>query len=80
MPSRQPGVDRTKIQSEITELQNQLQSIADSAVFSGENWLSTDSSAAGYNATKSIVSSFSRTEWKHNHRHDFRGCHRPDIL
>jgi flagellin len=59
--SRQPGVDRGKIQSEINELQNQLQSIADSAVFSGENWLSTDSSAAGYNATKSIVSSFSRS-------------------
>ena len=59
--ARQPGVDRTKIQSEITELQNQLKSIADSAVFSGENWLSTDSSAASYNATKSIVSSFSRT-------------------
>jgi len=59
--ARQPGVDRTKIQSEITELQNQLQSIAGSANFSGENWLSTDSSAPGYNATKSIVSSFSRT-------------------
>jgi flagellin len=59
--SRQPGVDRTKIQSEVTELQNQLQSIADSAVFSGENWISTDSSAANYNSTKSIVSSFSRT-------------------
>jgi flagellin len=59
--ARQPGVDRTKIQSEITELQNQLKSIADSAVFSGENWLSTDSSAASYNATKSVVSSFSRT-------------------
>ena len=59
--SRQPGVDRAKIQSEINELQNQLQSIADSAVFSGENWLSTDSSSPGYNATKSIVSSFSRS-------------------
>ena len=59
--SRQPGVDRTKIQSEVRELQNQLQSIADSAVFSGENWLSTDSSAPSYNASKSIVSSFSRT-------------------
>jgi flagellin len=59
--ARQPGVDRTKIQSEVTQLQNQLKSIGDSAVFSGENWLSTDSSAAGYNPTKSIVSSFSRT-------------------
>ena len=39
--ARQPGVDRAKIQSEITELQNQLQSIGDSAVFSGQNWLSS---------------------------------------
>jgi flagellin len=59
--ARQPGVDRTKVQSEITELQNQLTSIGDSSVFSGENWLSVDSSAASYNATKSIVSSFSRS-------------------
>jgi flagellin len=56
----EPGVDRTKIQSEITQLQSQLKSVADSASFSGENWLSVDSSATGYNATKSIVSSFTR--------------------
>jgi flagellin len=59
--ARQPGIDRTKIQAEITELQNQLQGIASSAVFSGENWLSVDSSQANYNPTKTIVSSFSRT-------------------
>jgi flagellin len=59
--ARQPGVDRTKIQSEVTQLQNQLKSISDSAVFSGENWLSADSSTVGYNPIKSIVSSFSRT-------------------
>lgn len=59
--ARQPGVDREKVQAEITELQNQLQSIADSSVFSGENWLSVDSSDAAYNATKSIVASFSRS-------------------
>jgi flagellin len=59
--SRQPGIDRTKIQSEIRELQSQLRGIADSATFSGENWLSVDSGDPGYNATKSIVSSFSRT-------------------
>jgi flagellin len=59
--ARQPGVDRNKIQSEITELQAQLRGIADSATFSGENWLSVDSGAATYNATKSIVSSFSRS-------------------
>lgn len=59
--ARQPGVDRTKVQSEVSELQNQLQSIADSSVFSGENWLSVDSSQATYNSTKSIVASFSRS-------------------
>lgn len=58
--AREPGVDREKIQSEITELQNQLQSIGDSATFSGQNWISVDSSDAGYNATKSIVGSFTR--------------------
>jgi flagellin len=59
--AQQPGVDRAKIQSEITQLQSQLTSTADSSVFSGENWLSVDSSAASYNATKSIVSSFTRS-------------------
>lgn len=58
--AREPGVDREKIQSEITQLQGQITSISESASFSGENWLSVDSSAAGYNATKSIVSSFNR--------------------
>jgi flagellin len=58
--AKQPGVDRTKVQAEITSLQSQLKSIADSAVFSGQNWLSVDSSQPTYNATKSVVSSFSR--------------------
>ncbi len=55
--AREPGVDTVKIQSEIEELQNQLKSIADSASFSGENWLS-NSAASG--DTKKIVSSFTR--------------------
>jgi flagellin len=59
--ARQPGIDREKVQAEIAELQNQLQSIADSSVFSGENWLSVDSSATGFNATKTMIASFSRT-------------------
>ena len=58
--ARQPGIDREKVQAEITELQNQLTSIASSSVFSGENWLSVDSAAAGYNASKSMIASFSR--------------------
>ena len=57
----QPGVDREKVQSEVAELQNQLQSIASSSVFSGENWLSVDSGAASYNATKTMIASFSRS-------------------
>jgi flagellin len=59
--AREPGVDKSKIQSEIDELQNQLQSIADASVFSGENWITVDSSVSGYNATKEIVGSFSRS-------------------
>ncbi len=59
--ARQPGIDREKVQSEVAELQNQLQSIASSSVFSGENWLSVDSGAASYNATKTMIASFSRS-------------------
>jgi flagellin len=33
------GVDKTKINEEITQLKNQLRSIAGSASFNGENWL-----------------------------------------
>ena len=58
--AREPGVDKTKINSEIKELQGQLTSIASSASFSGENWLSVNSGAAGYTATKSVVASFNR--------------------
>lgn len=58
--ARQPGVDRTKIQSEIAEFQATLKGMADAASFSGENWLSVNSGATGYNITKSIVSSFTR--------------------
>ncbi len=58
--ARDPGVDKSKIQTEIKALQGQLKSMADSSTFSGENWLSVDSSAATYTATRSIVSSFTR--------------------
>jgi flagellin len=58
--AREPGVDGAKIQSEVAELQNQLKSIATSASFSGENWLSVNSGAASYVATKEIVGSFNR--------------------
>ena len=56
--AREPGVDKTKIDKELTELKNQLQSIATSASFSGENWLSNTTTAAA--GTKSIVGGFNR--------------------
>ena len=51
------GVDKAKVQDEITALQGQLQTIAESASFSGQNWLSTGSSTA---FSKEIVSSIAR--------------------
>ena len=48
------GVDKSKVQEEIGQLQQQLLSIAQSASFSGENWV------AGADGTKSVVSSFVR--------------------
>lgn len=58
--AREPGVDRGKIQDEIGQLQEQLKSVANSASFSGENWLSVDSTKAGYAAKEEIVSSYTR--------------------
>jgi flagellin len=58
--ARQPGVDRSKIQSDVSALQDQLQSIADSAVFSGESWLKIDTTSSPTSIDKSVVSSFSR--------------------
>jgi flagellin len=52
------GVDKDKIQEEITQLQDQLTSISDAASFSGENWLQTDLSSG--TVTKSVVGSFVR--------------------
>lgn len=37
--AREQGVDKTKIQEEITQLQEQLKSVAESASFNGQNWL-----------------------------------------
>jgi len=57
--AREPGVDKTKINKEITELKNQLVSTAQSASFSGENWLYNDSTTAL--GTKEMVGSFTRS-------------------
>ena len=63
------SADKSKIQEEITQLQDQLKSIASSASFSGENWLqakiggTTDASGVVYaknEISKQIVGSFTR--------------------
>jgi len=65
----EPGVDKSKVQEEITQLQDQLRSIASSASFSGENWLqaniggAADATGVIYGKTeinKQIVGSFTR--------------------
>ncbi|WP_312360871.1 flagellin [Ensifer sp.] len=55
----EPGVDKSKVQKEIDQLQDQLKSVVKSASFSGENWLYTASGATAP-GTKSIVGSFNR--------------------
>ena len=57
--AREPGVDKTKINDEISELKNQLVSAAQSASFSGENWLYN--SGVDELGIKSVVASFVRT-------------------
>ena len=57
--SREPGVDKTKINSELSELKSQLSSISQSASFSGENWLYNSSTTAV--GTKEMVGSFTRS-------------------
>jgi flagellin len=56
--AREPGVDKEKVNSELTELKSQLSSISESASFSGENWLYNNDSTA--NETVDMVGSFIR--------------------
>lgn len=59
------GTDRSKIQEEIGQLQQQLRSISESASFSGENWLqgiiSGGTPPVEQPLTKQVVASFIRT-------------------
>jgi flagellin len=51
------GIDRTKIQADITQIQQQMKATAAAATFNGVNWLSTTATTP---ATFDLVSSFSR--------------------
>jgi flagellin len=59
--ARQPGVNKADVQTEIDELQNQLRTISKSASIAGENWLAVDSGGASYQASETVVASFSRS-------------------
>ncbi|TYO66918.1 flagellin [Bradyrhizobium hipponense] len=52
------GIDRTKIQADITQIQQQMKSTANAATFNGINWLSTTTGTTP--TTFSLVSSYSR--------------------
>ncbi|MQY48090.1 flagellin [Rhizobiales bacterium RZME27] len=52
----EPGVDKSKIQKEITELQSQLVSVAKSASFSGENWVYHDDNNKFNTQKSSLIS------------------------
>jgi flagellin len=51
------GIDRTKIQADITQIQQQMKGTANAATFNGVNWLSATTATP---ATFNLVSSFSR--------------------
>jgi flagellin len=59
LAARAPGVDRAKIQNEITELQSSLSEIVSGASFNGQNWLTGDSSDTDA-MSRTLVASFSR--------------------
>ncbi len=60
LEAAQPNANMATIQQSISQDQAQLQNIATSANFNGQNFLSVNSSAANYNPTLSFVSSYSR--------------------
>ena len=57
--AREPGVDKEKVNKEITELKSQIRSVAESASFSGENWLYRNESGAAPDAE--LVAGFTRS-------------------
>jgi flagellin len=55
------GIDRTKIQADITQVQQQMKATAGAATFNGVNWLSTDDTSSTPTPTSfNLVSSYSR--------------------
>lgn len=56
------NADRASLQKNIAAAISDISSASSSAVVNDSNWLSTDSSAAGYNADKNLLANFSRSD------------------
>lgn len=56
--AKEAGTDKNAINSDIQQLKNQLQSVTQSASFSGENWLYNNSENAS--TQQSVISNFTR--------------------
>lgn len=63
--AKEPGVDRTKIQTELEQLNAEIESLVQTASFSGENFLSTSAATHLMETPElqvSLVSSFTRAQ------------------
>lgn len=56
--AREPGVDRDKVNAELTELRSQVRSIAEASSFAGENWLHM--TQAGQSGPQEVIASLTR--------------------
>ena len=56
--AKEPGTDKTAVNADIQQLKNQLQSVTQSASFSGENWLYNSSEHPS--TEQSVISNFTR--------------------
>ena len=56
--AKEPGTDKNAVNADIQQLKNQLQSVTQSASFSGENWLYN--TAEQPNTQQSVISNFTR--------------------
>ena len=59
--ARQPGVDRTNVQTQLTGIITDMQNKAKASVINEQNFLAVKTDEVGYNAIKSVVGSFERS-------------------
>lgn len=57
--AREPGVDRDKVNAELTELRSQVRTIAEASSFAGENWLHM--TQAGQDGSQEVIAAVTRS-------------------